>query len=250
MQYHIKLSDGQAGRYAILTGDPGRVEKIASLLENPRPLSSNREFVMWTGELDGEQVTVASTGIGGPSAAICMEELHAIGVDTFIRAGSCGVIRSDLVSVSDLVVATGAVRGGGTASAYVPPEYPAVATPEVVQALMSAARDLGVTPKAGIVHCKDAFYMEDPARVPMTRQVEAEWATWRAARVLVTEMESDTLFVLGGILGCRVGTVLLAIGDVFVEDAFSKLEITSADLQRLMACAVEGMRGLVRGDRG
>ncbi len=140
MQYHLQIHNGQVGKYVILPGDPKRCEKIAAYFEHPVLIADSREFVTYTGTLEGETVSVTSTGIGGPSAAIAMEELFKAGAHTFIRVGTCGGIDTEVQS-GDLVIATGAVRAEGTSREYAPIEYPAVANLDVICALREAARD-------------------------------------------------------------------------------------------------------------
>src|SRR5574344_1755513 len=156
-QFHIHCAPCDVGRYCILPGDPGRCPFIAALVDDARQVACNREYNVWTGYLLGEKVTACSTGIGGPSAAIAMEELHKCGADTFIRTGTCGGIDLDVRS-GDIVVATGAIRFEHTSREYAPIEYPAVANFEVATALVQAARALGKRTQVGVVQCKDAFY--------------------------------------------------------------------------------------------
>src|SRR5499427_1331022 len=108
-QYHIECAPGDVGRYVLMPGDPGRVPLIASFLENAQKIAQHREYTTYTGWLDGEKVSVTSTGIGGPSTAIAVEELVKIGADTFIRVGTSGPMQP-YVAAGDLVVVTGAVR--------------------------------------------------------------------------------------------------------------------------------------------
>jgi len=244
-QYHIKLAQGDVGRYVFMPGDPGRVEKIAQYLDKARFVGLNREYCTWTGELEGVEVSVTSSGIGGPSAAIAIEELGAIGADTFIRLGTCGLLQPGLER-GDLVIASGAVRGGATADAYVPPRFPAVADLEIQQALCEAAREAGWRHRRGIVQCKDAFFLEEPERLPADAVAEGEWRVWERAGVLASEMESDTLFVVGSVRGWRVGSILLGLGG---RASSSPIEPASADeLDRLVRCGVEGLRRLIRQD--
>ena len=140
-EYHLKIRPGDVGRYVILPGDPGRCEKIARYLEDPRFVASNREYTIYTGTLEGEKVSVCSTGIGGPSAAIAMEELIHCGAECFIRVGTCGGIEENVLG-GDLVIATGAIRMEGTGLQYAPVEFPAVADFQVVNALAEAAKEL------------------------------------------------------------------------------------------------------------
>ena len=156
-QFHIRCGPGDVGRYCILPGDPGRCQAIAALFDGAELVSRNREFTVYTGTLLGEKVTVCSTGIGGPSAVIALEELTAIGADTFIRVGTCGGIALPVRS-GDIVVATGAVRQEGTSREYAPIEFPAVSDLAVANALVEAAKAMGKTVHAGVVQAKDSFY--------------------------------------------------------------------------------------------
>lgn len=155
--YHIQTAKGEVGRYVILPGDPGRCEKIAAYLDEPKLIAKNREYVTYTGCLDGEKVSVTSTGIGGPSAAIAMEELVQCGADTFLRVGTSGGMQLDVKS-GDIVVATGAIRMEGTSKEYAPIEYPAVADFAVTDALIRGAKKLDAVCHVGVVQCKDSFY--------------------------------------------------------------------------------------------
>ena len=177
-QYHIKAAQGQTGGYCILPGDPGRCEKIAKYFDNPRHLVTNREYNIWVGELCGVPVSVCSTGIGGPSAAIAMEELVACGTHTFIRVGTCGGINLK-VQAGDVVIATGAVRQDGTSREYAPIEFPAVSDPEVLIAQMQAAEKLGYRFHAGVVQAKDSFYgQHSPSRMPTSSELAEKWEAW------------------------------------------------------------------------
>ena len=155
VQFHIQCAQGDVGKYCILPGDPGRCRAIAQRFDGAVHVKTNREFETWTGELLGERVSVVSTGIGGPSAAIAMEELANLGAHTFIRVGTCGGIELSVQS-DDVVVATGAVRMEGTSREYAPIEYPAVADFGVLTALAQAAESSGRRWHAGVVQCKEA----------------------------------------------------------------------------------------------
>ena len=174
-QYHIQVGEGDVGKYVILPGDPKRCEKIARHFDDAKLVADSREFVTYTGYLDGEKVSVTSTGIGGPSATIAMEELVLCGADTFVRVGTCGGIDLD-VKGGDIVVATGAVRMEGTSREYAPIEYPAVADLEVTNALVAAAKELGYPYHTGVVQCKDAFYgQHEPERMPVSYELLNKW---------------------------------------------------------------------------
>jgi len=196
----------------LLCGDPGRVSRIARRLENARTVSEVRGFIVVTGELDGVAVTVASTGIGGPSTAMLVEALIDMGAGTLIRVGTSGSLQSH-VGLGDIVIAAAAVRDDGTTKTYVPAEYPAVASYEVVAALAEAARQLGYRHHTGVVHSKDAFFIETPERLPARLWAEERLRTWIRAGVLATEMECSTLFTLASIRGVRSGAVLAVVGD-------------------------------------
>ena len=193
LQFHIQCGPGDVGGYCVLPGDPGRCRSIAQRLEGAVHVRTNREFETWTGSLLGEKVSVVSTGIGGPSAAIAMEELANLGTHTFVRVGTCGGIRLDVRS-GDVVVATGAVRMEGTSREYAPIEYPAVPDFQVAGALVRACQALGKPWHAGVVQCKDSFYgQHDPARMPVSGELEAKWEAWKRLGVLASEMESAAI---------------------------------------------------------
>ena len=210
-QYHIGVGKGEIGRYCLLPGDPGRCEKIAAYFDDPVHVGMNREYNIWNGKLCGETVTVCSTGIGGPSTAIAVEELYACGADTFIRIGTCGGINLDVCS-GDVVIATGAVRQDGTSREYAPMEFPAVATPDVLFPLIDAARELKLPHHAGVVQSKDSFYgQHSPSRMPTARELEAKWEAWKRLHVLASEMEAATLFTVGASLGVSTGAVFMSV---------------------------------------
>ena len=209
--YHIDFDDGHGAKYVILPGDPGRVEKIARYLENPRFYHQNREYTAWLGGLAGKTVMVMSTGMGGPSTAIAVEELYQTGVRTFLRIGTCGGMAVP-VRGGDVVIATGAIRMEGTTKEYVPIEFPAVASLDVTNALVDAAKKRGLTWHAGIVQCKDSFYgQHSPGRMPSGYELQAKWDAWIKAGCLASEMESATLYIVCQILGARAGCVLSTV---------------------------------------
>jgi len=206
--YHIGLDDTHGAKYALLPGDPGRVEKIAGYLDNPRFYHQNREYTTWLGELMGETILVMSTGIGGPSAVIAMEELHKTGVHTFIRIGTCGGMADNVIG-GDVVIATGAIRHEGTSREYVPIEFPAIADLTVTNALVQGAKNIGVTWHAGVVQCKDSFYgQHSPERMPVGEDLQKKWQTWIKAGCLASEMESAALYIVAQTLRVRAGCVL------------------------------------------
>ena len=247
-QFHIHCVEGDVGRYVILPGDPGRCEKIAALFDDAHFVAQNREFTIYTGTLLGEKVSVCSTGIGGPSASIAMEELHNIGADTFIRVGTCGGIDLDVRS-GDVVVATGAVRMEGTSREYAPIEYPAVPDFQVAGALVQACQALGKPWYAGVVQCKDSFYgQHDPARMPVSGELEAKWEAWKRLGVLASEMESAALFTVAAALGVRCGSVFHVIWNQEREAAGLDQDM-SEDTTSAVEVGVEALKLLIQADR-
>ncbi len=212
--YHVRLSKNQAGRIAFLPGDPGRVAKIAAKLEEPRELTSNREYTAWGGRVAGVKAVVMSTGIGGPATAIAVEELARLGVEVMIRIGTCGSL-TPKARVGSLIIADAAVRMEGTSAQYIHPGYPAAATPEVVMALKDSASSLGKEASVGIAASTDSFYVGQGRRafggyLPRDRAHVVE--EMRDARVLCFEMEAATLFTLGRVFGLKTGAVLAVVG--------------------------------------
>jgi len=206
--YHLDFDDSHGAKYAILPGDPGRVEKIAKHFDNARFYHQNREYNAWLGELSGQKVMAISTGMGGPSTAICVEELYKTGVRTFIRVGTCGGMALQVLG-GDAVIATAAVRMEGTTKEYVPIEYPAVADLDVTNALVLAAKKLGARYHAGVVQCKDSFYgQHSPEKMPTSFELLSKWEAWIKAGCLASEMESAALFIVCGVLRARAGCVL------------------------------------------
>ena len=210
-QYHINVAKGDVGKYCILPGDPARCEKIAAYLENPHHVSTNREYNIWNGTLCGEVVTVCSTGIGGPSTAIAVEELALCGATHMIRVGTCGGIAVK-VKAGDVVIATGAVRQDGTSREYAPLEFPAVSSADTLFALADSAREQGIDHHMGVVQSKDSFYgQHSPHRMPISTELEAKWEAWKRLGVLASEMEASTLFTVGASLGLECGAVFLCV---------------------------------------
>jgi uridine phosphorylase len=210
-QYHIALEKGDVGKYVLLPGDPGRVPQIAEFFDSAQKVAQNREFVTYTGKVDGIPISATSTGIGCPSAAICVEELARVGAEVFIRVGTAGSLQEH-VDLGHLVITTGAVREEGTSRQYVPLSYPAVADLGVATALVEAAQELGFPHHAGIGHCKDAFYAEFSEGQPMSEEWDRRWKIWQRSGVLATSMESAAIFVLSSIKGLRAGEVLAVVG--------------------------------------
>lgn len=241
--YHTQLCASDIGKYILLPGNPDRVEAMAQFLDHPHFVMRNREYCTWTGELEGQTVSIVSTGIGGPSAAIAMEELIELGAHTFIRTGTCGMLQPDSRR-GDLFIPTGCVRGGGTTLAYVPVHYPAVAHPDLVQALKRAATRHATRVHLGITECKDAFYLETPEKLPLGAKAEEQWRVWERANVLATEMESDTLFVIASIRNVRAASVLFGLGSCDGVVAMSPMIET--ETRSLSLAGIDAIRELIK----
>ena len=247
-QFHIACAQGDIGRYCILPGDPGRVPAIAALFDDAKQIAYNREFNVWTGTLLGEKVTACSTGIGGPSASIAMEELHKCGADTFIRTGTCGGIDLNVQS-GDVVVATGAIRYEHTSREYAPIEFPAVADFQVTTALVEATKKLGFPLHTGIVQCKDSFYgQHDPAASPVYYELQQKWESWKRLGVLASELESAALFVVAAALGCRCGSCFHVVWNQEREAAGLDQKM-SEDTSSSVKVSVEALKLLIEADR-
>ena len=247
-QFHIRCVEGDVGRYCLLPGDPGRCKAIAEHFDDAVFVSQNREYTIYTGTLLGEKVSVCSTGIGGPSAAIAMEELHKIGADTFIRVGTTGGIALDVCS-GDVVVATGAIRFEHTSWEYAPIEYPAVADFEVTSALVQASKKLGKKTHTGIVQCKDSFYgQHDPKRMPVSYELLQKWEAWKRLGVKSSEMESATLFVVANALGVRCGSCFHVVWNQEREAAGLDQNM-SEDTSSAIEVGIEAMKMLIAADK-
>ena len=247
-QYHINCVHGDVGRYCILPGDPGRCESIAALFDGAAFVRQNREYVIYTGTLLGEKVSVCSTGIGGPSAAIAMEELTAIGADTFIRVGTCGGIDLSVQS-GDIVVATGAIRFEGTSREYAPIEFPAVSDFGIAAALADAARAMGKTCHTGVVQCKDSFYgQHSPARMPVSYELLNKWEAWKRLGCLASEMESAALFVVASALKVRCGSCFMVVANQERERLGLENPVVH-DTDGAIQVAVQAIRRMIQADR-
>lgn len=218
-QYHIGLKEGDVGEYVILPGDPKRCKKIAQYFEDAKLVADNREFTTYTGFLNGKKVSVTSTGIGGASASIALEELVNVGAKYFIRVGTCGAIDIDIKG-GDIVIATGAIRMEGTTKEYAPIEFPAVADLEITNALVESAKQEGYNYHTGIVQCKDSFYgQHNPDSMPVSYELKNKWEAWKRLGCKASEMESAALFIVGAYRKVQVGSVFLAVANQEREKA-------------------------------
>jgi len=247
LQYHIGLRPEQVGSYVLLPGDPKRCQKIAVYLDQAELQADQREYVTYTGFLDGAKVSVTSTGIGGPSAAIALEELVHCGAHTFIRIGTSGGMQPEVMG-GDLVIASGAIRMDGTGKEYVPVEFPAVAHIDVTCALRAAAQELQSRYHVGVVQCKDSFYgQHEPEKKPVGYELMNKWQAWVRCGCLASEMESATLFVVASYLRVRIGTVLLVLANQEREkQGLPNPQVHDTDLA--IRVAVEAVRKLIHAD--
>ena len=237
-QYHVQLAPGDVGRYVLLPGDPGRCAPIAALFDDAKLVASNREYVTYTGYLDGEKVSVTSTGIGCPSAAIAVEELAIVGADTFIRVGTSGAIQKDIVS-GELAIISGAIRDEGTSIHYMPIEFPAVADLDLTQALQRAAKKTGVKFRTGITQSKDSFYgQHEPERMGVARNLQDRWKAWEIGGAICSEMEASAIFVISSMLRKRAGGIMMMHGSGPV-----------ISLDPLLETAIQGLREIIAFDR-
>lgn len=237
-QYHVHLKKGDVGKYVLLPGDPGRCEPISRLFDNPRHVATNREYVTYTGTLDGVPVSVTSTGIGCPSAAIALEELVRCGADTFIRVGTSGHIQPDSTS-GELAIISAAIRDEGTSRHYMPIEFPAIADLDVIRALQVAAKKTGAKSRTGITQSKDSFYgQHEPERMGVARDLLDRWRAWEIGGAICSEMEASALFVIASMLRVRAGGVMM----VHAKEPMPPLDI-------LLETAVQALRELIASDK-
>lgn len=246
--YHIGLDDSLNVKYAILPGDPGRVAKIAEYLDEPKKLAESREYTSYVGYLEGEKVLVVSTGMGGPSTAIAIEELAQIGVTTCIRVGSTGGI--DLkVKGGDLVIANSTIRMEGTSKEYVPIEFPATANFEVTLALIKSAQKSNRNFHVGTIHTKDSFYgQHSPERMPMSYELLNKWEAWKKAGTLASEMECAALFTVSQVLGMKSGAVLHVLWNKDRVKAGMEDNETH-DMNEAIKVSIEAMKLLIESDK-
>ena len=248
-QYHIQVAKGEVDRYVILPGDPKRCVKIAQYFDNPVLIADNREYITYTGTLDGVKVSVTSTGIGGPSASIAMEELYRCGADTFVRIGTCGGMQTEIKS-GDIVIATAAVRMEGTSREYAPIEYPAVANLDVTNALVEAAKEKGFIYHTGVVQSKDSFYgQHEPEAMPVGYELINKWEAWKRMGCLASEMESAALFIVAGKLRARMGSCLLVLANQEREKLGLENPVVH-DTDMAIRVAVEAIRRMIKEDQG
>jgi len=238
MEFHILCDAKDIARYVFTPGSHARAKQIAAHFDDARLVSDSRGYLVFTGTVDDIPMTVSSTGMGGPTTAICLEELGHLGADTFIRVGSCGTYQ-EYVDCGDVIISTGIFRAGGTANNYLPVEFPAVPTFEITLALANAANRLGLKAHVGLGSAGDAFYApRDPAMREILKQ----------AGLISAEMESDTLFVIGAVRGWRTGALFACDGTAgetkpeWCEAAFKQGQVNAIRI------AVEAMKNIALAD--
>lgn len=249
--FHLDLDRERlhGAELAIIPGDPARVERIAQLLERPQPLASTREFTSWLGWLGDKSVVVCSTGIGGPSTSIAVEELAQLGVRTFLRVGTTGAIQPG-IRPGEVIVTTGAVRLDGASTHFAPMEFPAVADFACTSALVEACRSAGLDPHTGITASSDTFYpgqeRYDTYSGRVVKRFQGSFEEWRALGVLNYEMESATLFTMCASQGLRAGCVagvLVNRNDTETPDEAASAAVESTSI----GVVVEAARILLAG---
>jgi len=242
-QYHLEVAPGDVAETVLLPGDPDRVDVVTDRWDEAETVATHREYRTATGAYEGEPVSVTSTGIGSPSAAIAVEELARVGAETFLRVGSCGAIHPE-ISVGDLVITTGAVRGEGTSEEYVRPDYPAVADHAVVSALVAAAERLGYDYHCGVTLSTDSFYAGQ-AR-PGFEGFEAPGTDsllddLRAANVKNIEMEASAVLTLANLYGLRAGAVCSVFANRTTGEFRTEGEGRAAEVGSLAAALLHRM---------
>lgn len=244
-KYHVGLALGEVGDYVLVPGDPGRTPMIAKYLDGAREIAFSREYRTFTGTLDGVKVSTMSSGMGGPSVAIAVEELAELGVHTFLRVGTCGAAQPQ-IKMGDLVIAIGAVRSEGTPNGYVPPEYPAIASLDVVNALVAASEAAGARHHVGVIRSVDALYSDLlPDRMPRPH-LRDELEMWSRAGVLSNDMESSTLFVVARLRGLRAGTINLCVDELGAGEIH---HLDPSYMDRMLRVAVDAVGRLIEKDR-
>jgi len=248
VQHHIALRRGDVGRYVLLPGDPGRCERIARRFEDAHLVAKNREYETWTGSLGGVPVSVTSTGIGCPSAAIAVEELVRCGADTFIRVGTAGGMQPDM-RTGDLAIVTAAIRDEGTTSQYLPMEFPAIADLDVVLALREAARRTGARSREGVSQSKDSFYGEiEPGRMPIAADLRERWDAWIGGGAICSEMEAAAIFIIASILRVRASGIMACVGNPTMSPEEAAASMATFTLDPVIDTAVEALRVLIERD--
>jgi len=215
--HHLQIEPGQIGEFVIMPGDPGRCHLIAEHFENPQLIAQSREYVTYTGKYKGLTVSVTSTGMGCPSAAIALEELIMSGVKYLVRLGTTGVLQKN-INLGDIIIPTSAVRLEGTSVEYIPIEFPAVADIDIVDALVKVTHNKNQKSHIGIIMSHDAFYKGSVfADLDFLKREQV----WIDSNVLSVENESSALFTIGYLRKVKVGTILTAVANHLTREVIS-----------------------------
>lgn len=240
LQYHIKLKKGDAARYVLLPGDPKRVGYIAKFLDNAELKADYREYVTITGKYKNVDISVTSTGIGGPSASIAMEELIKVGADTFIRVGTAGGL-SLKVKPNDLAIVQAAVKDEGTSREYIPFEYPAIANTDIIFSLRDAAKKRNADYHIGVVHSKDCFYGElEPQNSFFREKFENNLKYYTLCGAIASEMECAALFACASLRRVRAGGIMHIVENTMIERMGTRLEY-SDNIENMVLTALEAI---------
>jgi len=243
-KYHIGVGQGDVGEYVLVPGDPGRTPLIAKYLDGAREVAFSREYRTFTGKLDGVPVSAMSTGMGGPSVAIAVEELNELGVHTLLRVGTCGAAQPE-IKMGNLVIGYAAVRSEGTPNGYVPTEYPAVASLHMINALVEAAEASGVPYHVGVIRSVDALYSDlVPDRMPRPH-LRDELEMWSKAGILSNDMESSTLFIVSRLRKMRAATINLCVDELGAGEIH---HLDPSYMDSMLKVAVDALRRLISRD--
>jgi uridine phosphorylase len=243
-KYHIGLTREDVGDYVLVPGDPFRTPLIAKFIDGAKEVAFSREYRTFTGTVDGVKVSTMSTGMGGPSVAIGIEELHELGVHTLLRVGTCGAAQPE-IKMGDLVISYAAVRSEGTPNGYVPLEYPAVASLHVVEALIEAAEAAGAKYHVGVTRSVDALYSDLLPDTMPRPHLRDELEMWAKAGILSNDMEASTLFVVSRIRQMRAGCVNLCVDELGAGEIH---HVDPSYMDRMLTVAVDAIRRLIKRD--
>lgn len=245
---HIACAEGDVGKYVFLPGAPERTLQIAKYFDSYEKIAQNREHTTYTGYLDGVKVSVTSTGMGGPSTAICMEELAKLGAHTFIRVGTCGST-SEKVGIGDVVIPNGAVKMEGTSNHYIPLEYPAVPDYFLLKKLEEAVVKLGYKYNIGVTITKDSFYTQtEPETKPVAYELVNKWNAYEQSGATSTGMEDAPLFSIAPTINCRAASVMLSATNYKKYGANDRVNMAEYE-NRAIEVAIEAMRKIIKSDQ-
>ena len=262
-QYHLKISPGDVAPYVLLPGDPKRVEVVASHWDEAHKVADNREYITYTGVYKGVPISCTSTGIGCPSTSIAMEELAKVGATTFIRIGTCGAYQ-DYIQNGDIAIFDSAARYDGASHLYAPPEFPAVANHEVIQACIQASELLGNRYHVGTTRTADTFYaLKSVPGYSFNNYWHSSWENYiedlQRMNIIAGEMEASIIFVLARLWGLRAGGVAVVLQNAFKSQEKTKdeglynpekfMDHSKSNIERLSIMGSEAIRLLYEQDQ-